>query len=165
MPISVFTMLRFECSRWRDFGVHDRARSALARVMGDEQIARWLGRAGLRTPSGAHYTRALVASVRNLRGIKACPDQGRREEWLTCEEAALLVQVDPKTLRRAAQRNEIPAIHPLPNGPWIFARSDVVGTDAGERIAARARAYREGKPKVGDAGPTSKQLLLRIPRT
>lgn len=60
---------------------------ALARVMGDVQIARWLGRAGLRTPSGAHYTRALVASVRNLRGIKLCADRGRHDEWLTCEEA------------------------------------------------------------------------------
>lgn len=137
---------------------------ALARVMGDEQIARWLGRAGLRTPSGAHYTRALVASVRNLRGVKACTDQDRREEWLTCEEAAGLIQVDPKTLRRAAQRNEIPSIHPLQNGPWIFARSDVVGTEAAERIATRARAHREGRPDR-DAGPTSNQLILQIPRT
>jgi hypothetical protein len=134
---------------------------ALARIMPDEQIAAWLGRAGLRTPTGAHYTRALVASVRHLRGIEACSAQRRGDQWLTCEEAAALINVDPKTLRRAAQRNEIPAIHPLHNGPWIFARSDIVGTEQAERIAARARAQREKR----GAGPTSNQLPLRIPRT
>jgi DNA invertase Pin-like site-specific DNA recombinase len=133
----------------------------LTRVMRDEQIARWLGRAGLRTPSGAHYTRALVASVRHLHGIQACSVQRGHDEWLTCEEAAALIQVDPKTLRRAAQRKEIPAIHPLPNGPWIFARSDVVGTEAAARIAARARAHRQGR----NAGPVRNQLVLGIPRT
>jgi hypothetical protein len=132
----------------------------LARVMRDEQIARWLGRAGLRTPSGAHYTRALVASVRHLRGIEASTEQTRSDEWLTCEQAATLLEVDPKTLRRAAQRNEIPALHPLPNGPWIFARGDVAKMEAA-RITARARAHRAGK----DAGPALGQLSLRIPRT
>ncbi len=133
----------------------------LARVMGDMQIARWLGRAGVRTPTGGHYSRALVASVRHRYKIEPCSKQRDRGEWLTCEEAAALVQVDPKTLRRAAQRNEIPSQHPLPNGPWIFARSDVVGSDAAERITTRARAYRQGK----NTGPAPNQLNLTIPKT
>src|SRR2546427_5400179 len=55
----------------------------LARILPDQQIAAWLGRAGLRTPTGAHYTRALVASVRHLRGIEACSEERRHAEgWL-----------------------------------------------------------------------------------
>jgi len=55
------------------------------------------GTGRLRTPTGAHYTRALVASVRHLRGIEACSEERRRAEgWLTCEEAAVLLHVNPK---------------------------------------------------------------------
>lgn len=133
----------------------------LSRVMSDVQIARWLGRAGVRTPTDGHYSRALVASVRHRNKIEACSKQRRPGAWLTCEEAAALLEVDPKTLRRAAQRGEIPSVHPLPNGPWIFARNDVVGTAAAEHLAARASVNREGK----NAGPNSNQLHLRIPRT
>jgi DNA invertase Pin-like site-specific DNA recombinase len=134
----------------------------LARILPDQQIAAWLGRAGLRTPTGDHYTRALVASVRHLRGIDACSDERRRTEgWLTCEEAAALLHVDPKTVRRAAARNVLPAIRPLANGPWIFARSDLVGTATAERVAARARHRRNHQ----GAGPTPGQLPLHIPNT
>lgn len=135
----------------------------LARVMGDMQIARCLGRAGVRTPTGGHYSRALVASVRHRYGIEACSKQRDPGRWLTCEQAAPLLEVDPKTLRRAAQRNEIAALHPLPNGPWVFARTDVVGSKEAERISNRARSYRQGKkPK---AGPAPNQLALTISKT
>lgn len=156
--------------RKRRIGAHRRTTApdvvdavrGLARILPDQQIAAWLGRAGLRTPTGAHYTRALVASVRHLRGIDACSDERRRAEgWLTCEEAAALLHVDPKTVRRAAARNDLPAIRPLANGPWIFARNDLVGTATGERVAARAHQRRNHQ----GAGPTPGQLPLEIPRT
>jgi len=134
----------------------------LARILPDHQIAAWLGRAGLRPPSGAHYTRALVASVRHLRGIEVCSEERRRAEgWLTCEEAAALLHVDPKTVRRAAARHDLPASRPLANGPWVFARSDLVGTATGERITTTARARRNNQ----DAGPTPNQLSLDISST
>jgi DNA invertase Pin-like site-specific DNA recombinase len=134
----------------------------LARILPDQQIAAWLGRAGLRTPTGAHYTRALVASVRHLRGIAACSEERRRVEgWLTCEEAAALLHVDPKTVRRAAKRNDLPAIRPLANGPWIFSRSDLCGTAVAERIVTRARERRSNQ----GAGPSPNQLSLDISRT
>lgn len=134
----------------------------LARILPDQQIAAWLGRAGLRTPSGAHYTRALVASVRHLRGIEACAEERRRAEgWLTCEEAAALLGVSAKTVRRAAERNKVPAIRPLANGPWIFSRSDLVGSVLATHPASRAR-HRSAKQR---GGPSSDQLFLDIPRT
>jgi hypothetical protein len=134
----------------------------LARILPDQQIAAWLGRAGLRTPTGAHYTRALVASVRHLRGIEAYSEERRRTEgWLTCTEAAAPLHVDPKTVRRAAARHDLPAGRPLPGGPWIFARRDLVGTAPAERVATSARDRRAQQ----DKGPTPDQLCLDIPAT
>ena len=45
------------------------------------------------------------------------------EPWLNLSNAAKLLQIAPKTLRLAAEAGEIEAIHPLPDGPWIFARA------------------------------------------
>lgn len=134
----------------------------LARILPDHQIAAWLGRAGLRTPTGAHYTRALVASVRYLRGIDACSAAQRRAAgWLRCEEAAALLEVDAKTLRRAASRHEVPASRPLANGPWVFSQRDLASSAGAERLTLRARERRTGQ----GAGPPPNQLALDIPRT
>lgn len=135
---------------------------ALARIMPDQQIALWLGRAGMRTPSGANYTRALVASVRHLREIEAYSKDNQRDgDWLTCEQAAKLLRVHGKTVRRAAARNELPALRPLPNGPWIFARHDVVAATAVRQAAGRADRRR----RIRGADPSSDQLILEIPNT
>jgi hypothetical protein len=41
--------------------------------------------------------------------------------WLNLSKAARLLHVAPKTL--AAEAGEIEALHPLPDGPWIFNRA------------------------------------------
>jgi len=134
----------------------------LAAIMPDQQIALWLGRAGLKTPNGAHYTRALVASVRHLRAIDAYSQNHQRAgDWLSCEQAAKVLRVHGKTVRRAAARNELPALRPLPNGPWIFARTDIIA-------AAQARtraALTDGRRRLRGAGASSDQLTLTIPNT
>jgi hypothetical protein len=133
----------------------------LARIFPDHEIAAWLGKAGIRAPSGANYTRALVASIRHLRGIEVCSVERRRAEgWLSLEQAAALLNVSPKTLRRAAERNDVRAHHPLPNGPWIFVRSDLE-TEAAKRVTTRVRARRE---RTG-VGPTPDQLSLIVSNT
>jgi excisionase family DNA binding protein len=135
---------------------------ALARIMPDQQIALWLGRAGMRTPSEAHYTRALVASVRHLRGIEAYSEQRQRKGGrLTSEQAAELLGVHSKTVRRAAARNELKALRPLPNGPWIFTRHDIIAAAAARQVAAQTDRRR----RLGHADPSSEQLDLKIPNT
>ena len=59
-------------------------------------------------------------------------------------DAAAYLGIDRRTLRRAAQRGEVEAIHPLSNGPWIFKR---------EHLEAK---YRVKDP----AGPVPEQLTL-----
>jgi len=72
-----------------------------------------------------------------------------------------MLHVDPKTVRRAAERNDLPAIRPLANGPWIFSRSDLAATVLAERAVSRARVC--GTDQGG--GPSLNQLSLDIPST
>ncbi len=43
--------------------------------------------------------------------------------WLNLNKAAALLRVSPKTLRLAAEAGRVEAVHPLPDGPWIFGRA------------------------------------------
>jgi hypothetical protein len=60
------------------------------------------------------------------------------EPWLNLSKAARFLRVAPKTLRLAAEAGQIEAIHPLPDGPWIFSRA-VLGTSSARAITERAR--------------------------
>ena len=108
------------------------------------------------------YTRALVASVRHLRGIEAyLKDRQCEGDWLTCEQAAKLLRVHGKTVRRAAARKELPALRPLPNGPWIFAHSDIVAAMSARHAAGQTDRRR----RIQGADRSSNQLTLEIPNT
>lgn len=135
---------------------------ALARIMTDEEIGRQLGRSGMRTPSGSHYTRALVASVRHLRGIQAYEraHEGDRE-WLSSEQAAKLLRVHVRTVRRAAIRGELPGLHPLPEGPWIFARKDILAA----AVARSTASQTDRRKRIRGAGASAHQLALGISTT
>jgi hypothetical protein len=61
----------------------------------------------------------------------ACPHPPR----LTA--SPFVLRIASKTLRLAAEAGEIEAIHPLPDGPWIFARAALT-TSAARLIAERA---------------------------
>lgn len=59
------------------------------------------------------------------------------EEWLTAREAAeLLPTVGALTVQRWARTGRVPAVR-LPNGRWLFRRSDVEAllAPAGGRVA------------------------------
>ena len=53
-------------------------------------------------------------------------------------EAACHLNVVPKTLRLAAQRGDVPSLHPLGDGPWVFKRADIDLPRVRERIKARS---------------------------
>ena len=66
------------------------------------------------------------------------PAEDGLEPWLNLGDAARLLKVTPKTLRLTAEAGEIEASHPLPDGPWLFARA-ALATEAAKSIAERAR--------------------------
>src|SRR5258708_33421764 len=66
------------------------------------------------------------------------PAEDGTEPWLNLGNAAQILKIAPKTLRLAAEAGEIESIHPLLDGPWIFARATLT-TSAAQRITERAR--------------------------
>ena len=111
----------------------------LVLIANDDLIAGILNRNGLMTGNGNRWTRERVTSMRsNYRIPVFKPAEDGIEPWLNLSKAAKLLKIAPKTLRLAAEAGEIEAIHPLPDGPWIFARAALT-TSAARSITERAR--------------------------
>jgi len=104
---------------------------SLALIARDDVIAGVLNRNGLKTGYGNRWTRERVTSLRSSHRIPVFRDTSEGEElWLNLSQAAAVVGVAPRTLRRAAERRDVKAIHPLPDGPWVFSRPDLKGPTA-----------------------------------
>lgn len=111
----------------------------LVLIANDDLIAGILNRNGLVTGNGNRWTRERVTSMRsNYRIPVFKPAEDGIEPWLNLGKAAQFLEIAPKTLRLAAEAGKIEAIHPLPDGPWIFARA-VLTTSAARSITERAR--------------------------
>lgn len=111
----------------------------LVLIARDDLIAGLLNRNGFKTGNGNRWTRERVTSMRsNYRIPVFKPAPNGIEPWLNLSKAAKLLKIAPKTLRLAAEAGEIEAIHPLSDGPWIFARAALT-TSAARCITQRAR--------------------------
>jgi DNA invertase Pin-like site-specific DNA recombinase len=128
---------------------------ALALIAKDDVIAGILNRNGLKTGNGNRWTRERVTSMRSSHQIQVYRNaMDGAEPWLNLTRAASIVGVAPKTLRLAAERGEITAMHPLADGPWLFRREEIEGP-AAQNVLSRA--------KVGSrhpAGPDPAQQTL-----
>jgi hypothetical protein len=74
-------------------------------------------------------------------------------------EAAFHLNVVAKTLRLAAQRGDVPSLHPLSDGPWVFKRADLDLPTVRERV----KAPRLDRPIL--AGRDHGQLSLDLSET
>ncbi|MEO4043414.1 recombinase family protein [Hoeflea sp. CAU 1731] len=111
----------------------------LVLIASDDVIAGILNRNGLLTGNGNRWTRERVTAHRSHHKIpvfRSEPDGN--EPWLNLNKAARFLGVAPKTLRLAAEAGEIEGVHPLPDGPWIFSRSELKKPQA-RQIVRRAR--------------------------
>jgi hypothetical protein len=52
---------------------------------------------------------------------------------MTLTEAARYLGISSMPLRKAAERGEVAALHPLPDGPWVFQRQEL-DTDKAQRV-------------------------------
>jgi DNA invertase Pin-like site-specific DNA recombinase len=131
----------------------------LVLIANDDLIAGILNRNGLVTGHGNRWTRERLTSLRSHHRIPVHkPAENGIEPWLNLSRAAQLLKVAPKTLRLAAEAGEIEATHPLPEGPWIFARAALT-TPAAKSISERARLNQ--KRPTGQC-PEQKSLFLSI---
>jgi DNA invertase Pin-like site-specific DNA recombinase len=128
----------------------------LVLIANDDLIAGILNRNGLITGHGNRWTRERVTSLRSHHRIPVFkPVQDGMEPWLNLSDAARLLKIAPKTLRLAAEAGEINAIHPLPDGPWIFSRADL-SSSAAHAITKRARQ----NPKYPTGSHPDQQYLF-----
>ena len=115
----------------------------LVLIANDDVIAGVLNRNGLRTGNGNRWTRERVCSLRTYRGIPTFrPAPDGVEPWLNLTNAAALLELAPRTLRLAAEAGEVDSLHPMPDGPWLFKRTDLEGP-AGRSLAARVDSRRQ----------------------
>jgi hypothetical protein len=127
----------------------------LVLIANDNLIAGILNRNGLRTGYGNRWTRERVTSLRSHHRIAVYkPAEDGIEPWLK-SKATRLLHVSPRTLRLAAEACEIEAIHPLPDGPWIFSRS-ILSSPPARAITERARQ----NPKHPRGSHTNQQNLF-----
>ena len=130
----------------------------LVLIANDNLIAGILNRNGLVTGHGNRWTRERVTSLRSHHRIAVYkPADDGIEPWLNLSQAARLLQIAPRTLRLAAEAGEIEAIHPLPEGPWIFSRA-ILSASPGRTITKRAR--QNPKYPHGIASRSAKSLLF-----
>jgi hypothetical protein len=129
----------------------------LSRVCTDDVIAGALNRCGLLTGRGNRWTRERVASVRAKRGLSAFSEERRQEQgWMTLTEAAAHVDLAAVSLRRAVERGEVMADHPLADGPWVLSRDHL--DDPGVRHAL-ARVQKRAPPRGGVQQPGQLSLF------
>jgi len=128
----------------------------LVLIANDDVIAGILNRNGLVTGHGNRWARERVTSLRSHHHIPVHkPAEDGNEPWLNLSNAARLMHIASKTLRLAAEAGEIEAIHPLPDGPWIFARTALT-TSVARSITQRARQ----NPKYPTGSHPNQQSLF-----
>jgi DNA invertase Pin-like site-specific DNA recombinase len=133
---------------------------ALARICPDTFIANVLNRNGRRTGRGNFWTRERVTALRSHHDIPIySADRRISEGWMNLAEAARLMGISARTLRLAVERGELAAEHPLSDGPWIFHRDALEGSNVAA-LVARARDRRRGS-----AIPAEEQGVLDLSMT
>ena len=111
----------------------------LVLIANDDLIAGMLNRNKLVTGNGHRWTRERVTSLRSHHKIPVFrPAEDGVEPWLNLTKAAAYLGVSAKTLRLATESATIEGLHPLPDGPWIFSRATLDGSEA-RTLAERAR--------------------------
>lgn len=121
----------------------------MARICSDDLIAGILNRNGHLTGRGNRWTRERVTALRSHHRIPCCPRDEQPRPWMNLTDAAMLLDVSPRTLRLAIDRGEIPADHPFADGPWVINRDVLEGESAQSlkrRVSLGAR-----RPAVPDS--------------
>jgi DNA invertase Pin-like site-specific DNA recombinase len=131
--------------------------SVLSRICSDQLIAAILNRNALLTGRGNRWTQERVTALRSHYGIPCYrPERRSAEGWMNLTEAAKFLGLNPRTLRLAVERREIEALHPLPDGPWVFNRC-ALETEAAAMFVKRVN-QRNRRPTI----PTAEQASLEF---
>jgi hypothetical protein len=110
----------------------------LVLIANDELIAGIFSRNKLTTGRDNRWTRERVAAITS-QDPGLLSGRASQEPGLNLSKAAAHLQISAKTLRLAAECGEIDALHPVPDGPWIFSRA-ILDSAAAKALVHRARS-------------------------
>ncbi len=110
----------------------------LSKVCPDKAIAAVLNRLACRTGQDNPWSHSRVVSFRHTHDIPPC---GKREGWVTLQEAARLLGVGRTLVSKLIERGVLPAKQVVQYAPWVIERSDLELP----QVQAAARAAQEGK--------------------
>jgi hypothetical protein len=134
--------------------------SLLANICNDDLIAGVLNRNGHKTGRGNRWTKERVTALRSHHRIPCFSMEHKRANgWMNLTEAAVFLQVSPRTVRLAIDAGELRAEHPLQDGPWLIQRQELM-TEAAQWLTRRSR--RGGKQP---AIPSENQSSLQFSST
>jgi DNA invertase Pin-like site-specific DNA recombinase len=123
----------------------------LTRICPDDRIASWLNRNDLRTGKGNRWTQSAVTSLRKKRNLPRYSAESQQAEgWMTLTQAASFLGISTTSLRLAVEHHVIKALHPLPDGPWIFERAELQRSEA-KQLVKRIQ-LRKGEGTEPDSG-------------
>jgi DNA invertase Pin-like site-specific DNA recombinase len=117
--------------------------SLLANICNDDLIAGVLNRNGHKTGRGNRWTKERVTALRSHHKIPCySPENKEVKGWMNLTQAAAFLHVSARTVRLAIDAGELHAEHPLPDGPWLVNRQELMSDNA-QRI--KLRAHRGGR--------------------
>lgn len=111
----------------------------LAEGCDDNLIVTTLNRLGYHTGTGKTWTEKRVQHVRHTNGIPAPPPRDQRS-WVSCEEAAKLLDVTVPVARRMLKQGILPARQAIAYAPYMINRADL----ARPEVQREVRFAKEG---------------------
>ena len=102
---------------------HRRGRLSLALISRDDVIAGVLNRDGLKSVTAIAGRESASPRYDELPHTRSPGSIRGKDLWLNLSQAAAVVGVALRTLRLAAERGDVKAIHPLPTAPGFSVAS------------------------------------------
>jgi hypothetical protein len=120
----------------------------------DRMTAKYLNEHNIPRPDGSSWNGDTVRMARHARRIiRYDPARRETEGLLTLNEAAKFAGISHDALAALAARGEVPHVHPLPRGPYIFRRTDLEGQNGDRlRLVVRARTKRKDAKTFENGG-------------
>ncbi len=120
--------------------------SELVKVCDDQTIAAVLNRLGYRTGQGNSWSGSRVSQFRHTHGFRAF---GKREGWLTLDQAARELEVSDTAVRTLIRKGILPARQVVAFAPWVIERKDLESAPVQAAVRAAKRDRRIPSTIIG----------------
>jgi len=108
----------------------------LVKVCDDRGIAGVLNRLGYPTGQGNNWNGVRVSHFRHTHGLSAF---GKRDGWVTLEEAAQTLSVSQTSIRTLIRKGILPAKQVVAFAPWVIERQDLESSSVQTAVTALKR--------------------------